>query len=79
MELLPELAVAKYEMRFFHQLALHWNRQPQSWSLFPDFLALVYSHRIMRQPEEEPNILPFPTSSEPSEQDPQDDSAHRVA
>lgn len=63
LDLLPELAVAKFEMRFFHQLALLWNHQPRNWSLFPDFLGLVYSNRITRAakpPGEEPDILEFP-------------------
>jgi Fe-S-cluster containining protein len=70
LELLPALAVAKFEMRFFHQLALIWNRQPRSWGLFPDFLALVYSNRILRrqtEAEEEPETLAFPTPKPPME------------
>jgi hypothetical protein len=64
LEMLPALVVAKFEMHFFHQLALLWNRQPRSWSLFPDFLALVYSNRVVREEspaEDEPEILAFPT------------------
>ncbi len=68
LELLQSLAVAKFELQFFQQLALLWNRQPRSWAVFPDFLALVYSRRILKQEaetEEDPQILAFPQRKEP--------------
>ncbi len=71
LEVLPTLAVAKYEMKFFHQLAVLWNRNPGQWGLFPDFLALVYGNRVMKaapEPEEEPTIIAFPTPKAPAEQ-----------
>ncbi|MCA9069716.1 MAG: YkgJ family cysteine cluster protein [Planctomycetaceae bacterium] len=71
LELLPALAVAQFEMRFFHQLAQLWNRQPRSWAMFPDFLTLVYSNRIVREPaqvEEEPHIIAFPTVKDSPDQ-----------
>jgi Fe-S-cluster containining protein len=77
LELLPMLAVAKFEMQFFHQLALLWNRQPRAWDLFPDFLALVYSNRVIRgqaEPHEGPEILAFPAVKPPG-----DDIARRAA
>ncbi len=40
------LASLFYELRFFHTVATVWNRNPQSWLDFPDFLRLVYSQRI---------------------------------
>lgn len=69
LELLPALVVAKFEMQFFHQLALLWNRQPRSWGLFPDFLTLVYSNRVVREasPAEEPDVIRFPTQDKPRE------------
>ncbi len=67
LELLPDLAVAKFEMRFFRQMALIWNRHPREWSVFPAFLELVYANRILRdqkQTEESPEIIAFPASQE---------------
>ncbi len=68
LELLPALAVAKFEMEFFHQLALLWNRQPRSWAVFPEFLELVYARRILPKPAEDeaPHILPFPQPKQPA-------------
>lgn len=71
LELLPTLAVAQFEMKFFHQLAQLWNRQPRNWAMFPDFLTLVYSNRILRAPaevEEEPHIIAFPTVKDSPDQ-----------
>lgn len=70
LELLQHLAVAKFEMRFFHQIAAIWNRQPRQWGMFPAFLDLVYSSRVLREPaksEENPDIIAFPTKREPVE------------
>lgn len=41
-----DLAVARYEMSFFHNLAQQWNRRPQEWELFPHFLRMVYAARV---------------------------------
>ncbi len=53
LEVLPNLAVAKYEMQFFHYLAAAWNRAPKAWSLFPDFLRVVYANRVAVQTSRE--------------------------
>lgn len=42
-----ELAVARAEMEFFKGVAQIWNRNPRSWQVFPEFLRLVYSNRIL--------------------------------
>ncbi len=62
---LHDLIVAKYEMRFFHQLAEMWNREPRPWEVFPDFVRMVYEQRLTReQPVEaeelEPATVPLP-------------------
>lgn len=67
---LQDLVVAKYEMQFFHQLADIWNRVPRPWEVFPEFLHLVYSGRVLREPvqdedETEPETLPFSAPDEP--------------
>ena len=49
---LQDLIVARYEMQFFQQLADSWNRQPEPWQLFPDFLKLVYENRVQYADEE---------------------------
>jgi Fe-S-cluster containining protein len=61
-----DLVVAKYEMTFFHSLAAVWNRKPQPWEIFPDFLRLVYAERVQRAAhvdqavEDEPWLIKFP-------------------
>jgi Fe-S-cluster containining protein len=64
LQTVQDLVVAKYEMAFFHQLARLWNRAPRSWSLFPDFLTLAYSGRIIREEDAaenaEPETIKFP-------------------
>lgn len=64
-----DLAVARYEMDFFHSIAGIWNRAARPFSVFPDFLRLVYQNRVMREPaaapveveaQDGPTILPFP-------------------
>lgn len=70
---LQDLAVAKFEMAFFHQLATAWNRNPHPWELFPDFLRLAYAGRVQTEqakpaatPEIDadddasPQTIPFP-------------------
>jgi len=44
---LEHLSYADFEMQFFHKVAALWNRRPGSWTIFPDFLKLVYSERII--------------------------------
>lgn len=47
-----DLVVARYEAKFFHQLAAIWNRRPGPWEIFPDFLRDIYSRRVRLMPEE---------------------------
>ena len=42
-----DLVLAKFEMNFFFKLAAAWNADPGEWRLFPDFLQLVYSRRVI--------------------------------
>ena len=51
---LHNLVVARYEMQFFRSIAELWNRNPRSWSVFPDFLRLVYARRVVREEELKP-------------------------
>ena len=48
-EPLHDLIVARYEMQFFHRLADQWNQSPRSWDVFPDFLRMVYSQRLVNE------------------------------
>jgi Fe-S-cluster containining protein len=71
LDLLQDLAVAKFEMRFFHQIAGIWNRQPRTWGMFSAFLELVYSNRVLRAPaktEEHPDVIAFPTKKDEHDQ-----------
>jgi Fe-S-cluster containining protein len=63
-----DLAVLKYELAFFRQVAELWNRTPGSWRVFPQFLEIVYSQRVGREEpaqNEGPVTLPFPKPPEP--------------
>ncbi|MBI1345405.1 YkgJ family cysteine cluster protein [bacterium] len=42
-----DLVLIHFEMKFFRQVAASWNRRPQSWSVWPDFLRLVYQNRVI--------------------------------
>lgn len=42
-----DLVSARYEMNFFRRLAEAWNRAPRPWTVFPEFLQLVYSSRVV--------------------------------
>ncbi len=44
---LHDLVVANYEMSFFHSVAAIWNRTPQGWEAFPEFLRAVYAGQII--------------------------------
>ena len=61
---LQELAVAKYEMEFFHKLAAIWTKSPRAWTVFPEFLRAVYAQRIRVESTadsaDDPHTLPFP-------------------
>jgi len=56
-----DLVVARYEARFFSQLARLWNQKVGKWEVFPEFLRDVYARRVQDIPEEqyaeEPHIL----------------------
>jgi hypothetical protein len=63
------LAVLKYELAFFRQVAELWNRSPGSWRAFGQFLDIVYSKRVGREEPAEagdngPVTLPFPQRPE---------------
>mgnify|MGYP002639867605 FL=1 len=57
---LHNLVVARYEMQFFCSIAELWNRNPRAWSVFPDFLRIVYARRVVR----EEDLKPQPTADE---------------
>jgi Fe-S-cluster containining protein len=66
-----DLAVVKYELAFFRQVAELWNRSPGSWNAFPQFLNIVYTNRVGREEpaneaadDDGPVTLPFPKPSE---------------
>ena len=42
-----DLAVAKFEMDFFHTVARAWNRRPRSFDALPEFLRLAYRNRVL--------------------------------
>ena len=44
-----DLAVARYEMTFFHQVASIWNTRMADWESFPEFLRLVYEKRVVHE------------------------------
>jgi Fe-S-cluster containining protein len=46
---MQDLVVTKYEYAYFTEIARAWNNSPRSWRSFPDFLHLVYSHRVQHQ------------------------------
>ena len=66
-----DLAVIKYELAFFWQVAESWNRSPKSWSAFPQFLEIVYSKRVTREEptpaveNDQPATLPISKPLEP--------------
>ncbi len=58
-----DLAVARFEMQFFHQVAALWNRTPGPWSLFPEFLHQVYARRVIKRSVEsdrQRHVIPLP-------------------
>lgn len=59
-----DLVLAQFEMQFFHVVAQRWNRQPGAWADFPEFLHLVYEHRVVVRAAddaraEHPAVVPF--------------------
>jgi Fe-S-cluster containining protein len=62
-----DLVITKYEISFFTEIARVWNQSPKPWNVFPDFLHIVYSNRVQREPEsderrtenEEAQTVPF--------------------
>lgn len=62
---LHDLVASEYEMIFFRKVAMQWNQRKMAWSLFPQFLRIVYEGRVVNRNEAtvreaEPKILPFP-------------------
>jgi Fe-S-cluster containining protein len=45
-----DLVVLRFELQFFRQVAALWNRAPGRWEDFPEFLRLVYRHRVQARP-----------------------------
>ena len=35
----------------FHEIARRWNRRGGAWALFPEFLRIVYQHRVQEGEE----------------------------
>ena len=62
-----DLVVAKYEMRFFHQLAAVWNREPREWAIFPDFVRVVYANRVIQETDDIAATKPELTKETPDE------------
>lgn len=59
-----DLVIARFEQLFFQQLARVWNKSPQSWASFPDFIRFVYEKRLIRKTASEmeaeiPATIPF--------------------
>lgn len=48
---LHDLVVTRYEMQLFRNIAELWNRNPRPWQVFPEFIQLVYSNRVIREDE----------------------------
>jgi len=49
LQAVQDLVVAQHEMNFFHQLVALWNRNPGNWQVFPEFLTMVYSNRVVEE------------------------------
>ncbi|QDT63680.1 YkgJ family cysteine cluster protein [Calycomorphotria hydatis] len=60
-----DLAVAKFEMLFFHSIASVWNQNPREFELFPEFLRVVYERRVMSEQVEAPATIPLPRVETP--------------
>ncbi|HET6422615.1 MAG TPA: YkgJ family cysteine cluster protein [Planctomycetaceae bacterium] len=64
---MANLVVMNFELKFFHQVATAWNRSPQAWAVFPEFLRMVYENRVIKDPNAQdvpleetwPATLPF--------------------
>ncbi len=48
-QLTQDVILCRYEMAFFTQVAALWNRNLRPWSVFPDFLRMVYRERVVTQ------------------------------
>jgi len=62
---MQDSVVAKYEMKFFAQIADVWNRAPGSFSIFPEFLDHIYKNRVqldepVERAEDYPSTIKFP-------------------
>lgn len=51
-----DLAVTKFEMDFFHTVALAWNRTPRSFEDFPAFVRFVYANRVLSAESGKPTM-----------------------
>lgn len=65
-QLTQDVVICRYEMASFSQVATIWNRQPRPWSLFPEFLRMVYRERVVTQSsldqlERQSATVKFPT------------------
>lgn len=69
----PDLIVLQFELKFFQQVAVMWNRSPGRWLDFPQFLRLVYEHRVQPSGDdraaETGSILKFPTAADDTRPD----------
>jgi hypothetical protein len=54
---LQDLVLTKYEFAFFAEVARAWNKSPRAWDAFPEFLRIVYAHRILRESEMDPDLV----------------------
>jgi Fe-S-cluster containining protein len=54
---LQDLVLTKYEFAFFAEIARAWNKSPQAWDAFPEFLRIVYSHRVQRESEMDADVI----------------------
>jgi Fe-S-cluster containining protein len=54
---LQDLVLTKYEFAFFAEIARAWNQSPKAWDAFPEFLRIVYSHRVQRESEMDADLM----------------------
>jgi Fe-S-cluster containining protein len=54
---LQDLVLTKYEFAFFAEIARAWNKSPKAWDAFPEFLRIVYSHRVQRESEMDADLI----------------------
>lgn len=54
-----DLVVLRFEIEFFHKLAVAWNADPGDWLMFPDFLVDVYQGRVLESASSVIDRLPM--------------------